>query len=318
MNHYFSTDDVHPRDRIPYMQDVACRTYVDVECIIEKNLNYCASIESSQLAMLGLSKVTTDPCEVVRTKSNIATSRADDILLSMQIEGTSTLTQDGRDANLLPGHFALYDTQRTYKLKTGNGTKQLVIKIPRSSLEPRLGNISHFTAHSMNAENPISKIAFGFLSLLPTNKSIINTEATRKIAEQAIELLSLAFTHECAHKNKKQTPGQFTTLTRLKSVIESNFTDPDFKPSEAAIRTGISTRYANKLLNAEGSSVESYIYSRRLERCRQILNNPQSSQRTISEISHSNGFNCASHFTKRFKHTYGLTPQEYRKTLGIS
>lgn len=314
MNHYFSTNDVHPRDRISYMQDVACKTYVDVDCRVENGTAFCASIQSGQLGILGLSRAETDPCEVIRTKSNIATSRSDDLLISIQLEGTSTLIQDSREATLQKGNFALYDTQRTYNLKTGKGTKQLVLKLPRSSLESRIGAATGYTARAMSSANPLSRLAFGFLKLLPENSKTLTSEPAHKIAEQALDLLALAFSHECSHRGEKQTTGRGATLIKLKSVIETHFTDPDFKPTEAAILTGISVRYANQLLKEEGNSLEQYIYSRRLERCRNILSDPRSSHRTVSEISHSNGFNCASHFSRMFKNTYGTPPLEYRNT----
>lgn len=314
MNHYFSTNDVHPRDRISYIQDVACKTYVEVDCRVQNGPSFTASIQSGQLGILGLSKVETDPCEVIRSKSSIAISKSDDLLISIQLEGTSTLIQDGREATLKKGHFALYDTERAYKLITHAGTKQLVLKLPRASLESRIGPSTNYTAHTMSSKNPLSNLACEFLKLLPESALTITPEPAGKVANQALELLALAYTHECKSNTPPQTQSRLATLIKLKTIIETHFTDPDFKPTEAASLTGISVRYANQLLKNEGSSLEQYIYSRRLERCRNILSDPASSFRTLSEISHSNGFNCASHFSRMFKNTYGLPPQTYRNT----
>jgi hypothetical protein len=55
--------------------------------------------------------------------------------LSVQLEGSSALEQDGREARLGPGDFALYDTRRPYRLKVNASTAQLVLKIPRKALE---------------------------------------------------------------------------------------------------------------------------------------------------------------------------------------
>ena len=75
-----------------------------------------------------------------------------------------------------------------------------------------------------------------------------------------------------------------------------------------AAETGISVRYANTLLSAEGSSLERYILNRRLERCRRALEDPRHAHRTIGEIAFAWGFSDLSHFARRFKAKFGVSP----------
>ena len=80
-----------------------------------------------------------------------------------------------------------------------------------------------------------------------------------------------------------------------------------------AAETGISVRYANTLLSAEGSSLERYILNRRLERCRRALEDPRHAHRTVGEIAFAWGFSDLSHFARRFKAKFGVSPGEYRR-----
>jgi hypothetical protein len=126
----FATTDVHPRDRLDYWREVACRAFVDLECDTPRRRAFRAKIRSGPFADLGLSVVESDPCEVRRTPQGIARSSGDAVLLSVQMAGSSVLTQDGRQAPLGPGDFALYDTRRPYTLDVHAGTARLVLKIP--------------------------------------------------------------------------------------------------------------------------------------------------------------------------------------------
>ena len=72
-------------------------------------------------------------------------------------------------------------------------------------------------------------------------------------------------------------------------------------------------RYANALLSQVGFSVERYILHRRLEHCRQALEDLAQARRMIGEIAFSWGFSDLSHFGRRFRAAYGLTPGDYRR-----
>ena len=310
----FSTDDVHPRDRVSYIRDVACKTYVELDCLSEKKHNFTSKIYAGEIANLGLSEVITDQCEVIRTKEFIKGSKANEIILSLQLNGTTQISQDNRETTLTPGDFAIYDTERSYHLKLGENNRQLVIKMPRDHLKAHLGEISHYTSKAMSFKNPLSKLAIGFMQTLPDIADNLNKEKAETISKQAVDLISHAFIHECQNNSALLQKSRFTTLMRLKSIIEENISNHDFKPADAAKLVGISVRYANELLNSENTSLEKYIYAQRLERCRLNLADPKLKMHSIAEIAHSNGFTSASHFSRRFKETHNISPIEYRRS----
>ena len=98
------------------------------------------------------------------------------------------------------------------------------------------------------------------------------------------------------------------TLLRLKSVIESRLYESDLRPAAVAAETGISVRYANTLLSAEGTSLERYVLDRRLERCRRALEDPRQAHTTIGDIAFAWGFSDLSHFAHGFKAKFGVSP----------
>jgi AraC-like DNA-binding protein len=67
------------------------------------------------------------------------------------------------------------------------------------------------------------------------------------------------------------------------------------------------------LLAEENWSLERYLNERRLERCRSALEDAAQSHRSIGEIAFKWGFSDLSHFGRRFKARYGLSPSDYRR-----
>lgn len=61
---------------------------------------------------------------------------------------------------------------------------------------------------------------------------------------------------------------------------------------------------------ATGEKLSEYILVRRLERAKQLLQQPE---KKISEIGYLIGLDSAAHFSRVFKKYTGLSPQEYRE-----
>ena len=141
----------------------------------------------------------------------------------------------------------------------------------------------------------------------------LDQTASDRLAEQALDLIALAFTTELGQAQPALSSSRATTLLRLKALIEARLSDPALKPEAVAAEAGFSVRYANDLLAEENFSLERYILHRRLERCRSALGDPLQAHRMIGEIAFSWGFSDLSHFTRRFRAAYGTTPGDYRR-----
>jgi len=141
----------------------------------------------------------------------------------------------------------------------------------------------------------------------------LDDTAAATIADQALDLVTLAFATESKTNGVTLSSPRAMALMLLKRAIEARLHDPGLKPAVAASAAGISVRYANALLAQEDTCLERYIIARRLERCRRALEDPTHANRMIGEIAFSWGFADLSHFIRRFKAEFGCTPGEYRK-----
>ena len=271
MTAVYSTLDIHPRERLSYWLDVATKAFVRHEFHSSTGPSFAGTLRGGSLASLGVATIECDPCEVGRTALDIARDNSDDLLVSVQLAGKMILDQDGRQAVNEQGSFVLLDTGRPYTQVFQTRTRTMVLKIPREALEARLGSVGPLTARTMEAANPIAGLAWGFLSMLPGRLDTLDGPVGVTIAEQALDLVALAFSSETQQSGSTLSSSRATTLLRLKSVIESRLCEPDLKPAAVAAEAGISIRYANTLLSAEGTSLERYILDRRLERCRRAL-----------------------------------------------
>jgi acetamidase/formamidase/AraC-like DNA-binding protein len=110
----------------------------------------------------------------------------------------------------------------------------------------------------------------------------------------------------------RATATQAAILHRLCQTIERKLDDPDLTPVRVAEAEGISERYLQKLFEGSGSSFTHYLRERRLQRTSAELSNPAEAHHSISEIAYRNGFNDSAHFSRAFRHRFGLSPREFR------
>src|SRR3982074_2864925 len=109
------------------------------------------------------------------------------------------------------------------------------------------------------------------------------------------------------------TATQAAILPRLCQTIERKLDDPELTPARVTEAEGISERYMQKLFEGSGSSFTHYLRERRLQRTSAELSNPAEAHHSISEIAYRNGFNDSAHFSRAFRHRFGLSPREFRQ-----
>jgi AraC-like DNA-binding protein len=309
----YSTDEIHPRDRVAYWYEVVSKNLARHQFHSRVGSAFHGSVEVGALGALTVAAFESDPCGSKRSQRDAAHCYNDELVLSLQLAGRTLVQQDGREAILDGSSFSFMDMSRACTATRLTRTRSVVISIPRRSLEARLGNVAGLSARAMCASNPLTGLAAEFLALLPARLDALTGPSGSLVAEQALDLIALAYSSEASERGVTLSSPRFVALLRLKSVVESRLRDPELKPATVAAAAGISVRYANDLLSHEGFSVVRYIQHRRLERCRQALEDAAQVHRLISEIAFAWGFSDLSHFIRRFRTAYGMTPGDYRR-----
>ena len=291
-----SMSEIHPRDRVACWHELADKAIVQHASQITSPASFDATIDCARLGDLGIMSIESRGLQSVnRAARNIARSADNIFLLCVQIHGSATICQDGRETVIHPGDFALLDAQRPFVCRYQH-RKQITIKIPHRSLKARLGSSSNLTARAVRGSSGIGGLATGYIEMVRDR------------------IAALALATASGNDTPALSSGCSLTLLQLRMAIETRLSDPELDSQTAAAAAGISVRYANMLLSTQGSSLERLIVSRRLDCCRRALEDPAQSHRAIGEIAYDWGFVNQSHFNRRFKAEFGCSPSEYRRS----
>jgi AraC-like DNA-binding protein len=79
-----------------------------------------------------------------------------------------------------------------------------------------------------------------------------------------------------------------------------------------AAHLNVTPRYVQRLFETDGTTFSEFVLQQRLARAHRLLCEPQAIAAAISTIAYDVGFGDLSHFNRRFRRQYGMTPREVR------
>ncbi len=100
-------------------------------------------------------------------------------------------------------------------------------------------------------------------------------------------------------------------LVRVKLYISEHLTDPDLCADTIAADQNISVRKLYAEWPSEEGRLSDYIIRRRLDRARDALITRR--HLTIPAVARAHGFVDPTHFTKRFRAAFGVSPSQWRR-----
>ena len=99
----FSTEDVHPRERVSYWDANIIRGFAKLK--VPRNEPFNGSLTVGSVGSIGVSRTESDPFEIDRGRREIAHSHGDDYFIHLQCTGRSTHLQGNRKTVIKEGEF---------------------------------------------------------------------------------------------------------------------------------------------------------------------------------------------------------------------
>lgn len=104
-----------------------------------------------------------------------------------------------------------------------------------------------------------------------------------------------------------------TLLSRLLAYARAHLTEPDLGPRRLAAVHNISVRRLYQEFAAAEVQLEQWLIAERLELARVQLVSRAGRHRSVATVARACGFADPSHFARRFRQAYGLTPREWQR-----
>jgi len=270
------------------------------------------SIRSDWLGRLMVAEVASTAQDVRRTSREISRTDAEYFQIGMVCRGVGRVAQDGREAILGPGDFAVFETTRPFRWSFGGDWDVGVVTLPRASVGLSEAESRLLTARRLDGQNGLTGVVSRFLRDLGSHADRLSGRQSERVLADVTDLVLALLGDWVDDSDAVRSSVQRSLMFRIKDYIDRRLADPTLGPAEIAAAVNISTRYLHKLFAAEHRSVSQYIRGLRLERCRRDLLDPRLADQSISAIAFGWGFGDLSGFNRAFRATFGVTPREVR------
>lgn len=235
------------------------------------------------------------------------------VTLGVQMTGSSMVVQNGRECVLRPGDCAVFESVAPYTLLFDEGVDHRFIRFPRAALALPDRSLRDVTAVPLGSGNPIARLAFTYFSQLAVADELHQGMHADAAVQPSVELLRAVLTSQHGDSGSAKAPLEATLSLRVTRYIREHLADRDLSAARIAAAHDISVRHLYAVLSRSGISLGDWIRTRRLAECRRELAGQNGRLRTIAAIGRSWGFADATHFSKVFKQTYGISPRAWRE-----
>ncbi|MCP4618583.1 MAG: helix-turn-helix transcriptional regulator [Bradyrhizobium sp.] len=300
---HFSTRELSPPKRLPALRDLFERSIrLDIDAEPEQPIEMTVHDAPGVRRANMLSPLT---ARLTRPAQMLADGD-DTVCLMMKTGGHLALAQYGREAMAEVGDGALLVYRESAVLQFVDAT-YLAVRVPFSALGT-LANVELAAGRRIPRDVEALSLLRSYLANLPAR--IADPQLGRLSATHIYDLIALAI--GATPEGREFAGRRGIRAARLEAIKADLIQNTQLGLEQLAVRQGISPRYVQMLFEETGTSFSDFVLERRLDAARSMLASPRYAAWSVTEIALEAGFGDLSHFNRRFKRRYHMTPSDLR------
>jgi AraC-like DNA-binding protein len=246
---------------------------------------------------------------LVTTPALLKGTDSDLLAVSMKLTGTATITQAATQS-LRAGDLFVTDIWRPFEfLDDGGETAAFFVHLGQLGLPRDYAARAGEGIHT----SPLAAQLQRHLQLLFQGAGAISqSPAASMIGPATTDLVRAALIAALDEEPGRRDDRDENLTSVIKSYITQHLADPDLGAERIAQAMFISVRQLYKLWETESGPLSQWVVERRLEAARQDLTSRRGRNQTIAAIARRWGFADSTHFSRRFRQAYGMSPREWR------
>ena len=307
----FDTDTLDKRDRAEAVSASMLEATLSTNLVHHDPGDVWLRIAATQVGVVELVFVDTSGMEMHRTPRHVASDETPTIALSLGVGRLGEIEQDGIAIPARLSHLNLVELTRPYRSSVPRGTAGWSVKIPLDELA--LPSATIRKARAGVATSPVHAVFLQHLRTMGRQAGRLDVGLSSALLGTATVSLARALISSAADEDRIAREALADTLVlRVQAYVRAHLTDPQLTPQVIASAHHISVRHLYQTFGSAGLRLEQWLIALRLEGARHDLARSDGRHRTIAAVAHHWCFANTSHFTRRFRAAYEMTPREWR------
>lgn len=248
---------------------------------------------------------------LARSRWHLAQEGPPLVALAVQTAATAAFEQCGQQYTVRPGELMLNDITAAYDYGWDGDGGSCAFQVSHEMLGLPVYIIR--AAARRLPVSPVYDLTRAHLAYLHQHRDDLETDpGGRHLGRTTLELMRALIV---SASGGATVPYDSTAELRESAIayIDLHRANPALTPAAIAAAHHVSARLLYKAFARVGLSVEQTIVGLRLEAARYELARPVNASLTVGAIARRCGFSNPSHFSRRFRQRYGLTPRQWQQ-----
>ena len=272
------------------------------------------SLTVSKMGACGLSRISAAAHAVLASRASRRQMEVESVKILIPVKGRSQFRQNDEQVNLTPNAAVIYDPTQPYAMVSPTAVDHIILQIPRGLLGDKVLKTLTRPYPLLLAGDGAAQALSGLIRTACDSVAALTPQMRVSLGQSMIcftqSLLCGARVPDLSCD--EDTASQCLLRERIKAFVRANLSDPDLSIGTVARRMGCSVRYLHRAFEAEGTTLQKYIWNTRLDQSRALLAVPGLWSGSITQMALRCGFSSTSHFSRLFRQRFGMPPTKAR------
>ena len=238
----------------------------------------------------------------------------DDLLvLLIRQDGTSSVSQRGRDVSLRKGDGVAFLGAEPASAAVSE-VECLSLVTSRTALAPLVGNdVAGKAMRVIPSHCEALRLVTNYAGILRQGSAPMTPELRHLVSIHIHDLIAMALGATRDGLAIAESRGlRAARLRAIKTDILADLGNPRLTVGTVALRQGVTPRYVHMIFEPEGVTFSGFVLAMRLARTYRMLTDPRFRLMNISAIAFAAGFGDLSYFNHTFRRRFDATPSDVR------
>ncbi len=306
----FSTDELPSTERFDAWRDVISPVF-DLELLDRRAPRACrAGVHVVHLGQLLVSRISLAGAgqRGVRAARKIRRDSLDHYVVEVYTGGGCAGEVASGAFDLAAGGVGILDLGQPLAVES-TLSESVAVTIPRALLDKRLPDAARL--HGTVLRGAAASLLGDYIWSLYRHLPHLSASEAAQLSTSTLSMIVACLTPSSVRLAQAQGPVDSVLLERAQRFIGRNLESPDLSVARICAALRVSRSHLYRAFEGLGG-VAAYVQSCRLSSARAALLDP-ADIRPVSALAYDHGFVSAAHFSRAFRHHFGITPSDARE-----